>query len=375
MSVRTVRRLYSGFSSRGEEAIPTGYDRCGVGQSSRTSSVLFDEASRYREEHPTWGAPLIRVMMQDRHPRCRVPSARTLQRWLQKNALQAAPPGRRPALEDGRAEQAHQVWQMDAAEEVPLANGQRVSWLRIVDEWTGAVLDTVVFGKAKFCTVSAGSVQEKLRRAFFRWGRPKSFRVDNGFPWESSGDLPTDLALWLIGLEIAMIWNPPRQPQQNGVVERSQGVGKNWAEPSACQSVKTLQQHFRRMDQIQRERYPYQNGRSRLEVFPELQHSSSHYDATWERRHWNMKAVLEHMSEYLVARRVDRAGLISIYNRNYYVGKHHQSAVVSVMFDPVSRKWVVLDDRGLELRSHPAEQLTRERILSLNVTHRRKTPK
>lgn len=372
MSVRTVRRLYSGFSSHGKEAILPDYDRCGASQPNRTSSQLLGEASQFREQHPTWGAPLIRVMMGHRHQGCRLPSARTLQRWFQENELPAAPPGHRPALNDGRAEQPHQVWQMDAAEQVPLARGKRASWLRIVDEWTGAVLDTAVFGKASFSTVGASTVQTRLRKVFSQWGRPKSFRVDNGFPWGSSGDLPTDLALWLIGLEIAMIWNPPRQPQKNGVVERSQGVGKSWAEPGACQSVKELQHRFRKMDRIQRQEYPYQNGCSRLEVFPELQHSSRLYSTAWERKHWNMKAVLEHLSEYLIPRRVDRAGLISIYNRNYYVGKHHQSAVVSVMLDPVPRNWIILDDQGRELRIHPAEQLTRVRITALNVTYRRK---
>lgn len=375
VSVRTVRRLYGGFSSRGEEAISPGYDRCGARQPNRTSSQLLGEASQFREQHPTWGAPLIRVMMEQSRHRDRVPSARTLQRWFQKNKLPAAPPGRRPALDDGRAEQPHQVWQMDASEQVSLANGKRVSWLRVVDEWTGAVLDTAVFGKASFSTVGVSAVQIRLRKVFSQWGRPKSFRVDNGFPWGSSGDLPTDLALWLIGLEIAMIWNPPCQPQKNGVVERSQGVGKSWAEPGACQSVNELQQRFRKMDRIQRQEYPYQNGHSRLEMFPELQHSSRLYTTAWEQEHWNMKAVLEHMSEYLITRRVDRAGLISIYNRNYYVGKHHQSAMVSVMLDPVSRKWIILDDQGRELRVHPAEQLTRDRITALNVTHRRKRPK
>ncbi len=375
VSVRTVRRLYGGFSSRGDEAVWNGYTRCGASQPNRTSSKLLDEASQLREQHPTWGAPLIRVMMNQGRRRRQLPSARTLQRWFQENELPAAPAGRRPALDDGRAEQPHQVWQMDASERVPLANGKCISWLRIVDEWTGAVLHTTVFGKASFSTVGAGAVRARLRAAFSLWGRPNSFRVDNGFPWGSSGDLPTDLAMWLIGLKISIIWNPPCQPQKNGVVERSQGVGKSWAEPGACQSVKELQQRFRTMDRIQREEYPYQKGRSRLEVFPQLRHSSRLYDTAWEQKHWDREAVLEHVSEYLITRRVDRAGLISIYNRNYYVGKHHQSTVVSVILDPLSLKWIILDDQGRELRTHPAEQLTHDRIAALNVTHRRKQPK
>src|SRR6266852_5962403 len=75
-------------------------------------------------------------------------------------------------------------------------------------------------------TVPVGKVQAVLRHAFQRWGRPQRFRVDNGTPWGSVGDLPTDLALWLLGLDVGISPNPPRRPQDNGVVERSQGTGK-----------------------------------------------------------------------------------------------------------------------------------------------------
>src|SRR5208337_2432296 len=82
-----------------------------------------------------------------------------------------------------------------------------------------------------FTQVPSGMVQAELRRCFRQWGRPVSLRVDNGYPWGSCGDLPTPFALWLVGLDIGVIWNPPRRPQDNGVVERSQGLAKNWAEP------------------------------------------------------------------------------------------------------------------------------------------------
>src|SRR5262249_60933218 len=87
----------------------------------------------------------------------------------------------------------------------------------------------------------AGRVQAELRGGFQRWGRPLSVQFDNGNPWGSWGDLPTPLALWLIGLGLGVSWIPPRTPQDNGVVERSQGVAFNWAEPDRCHSVEQLQ--------------------------------------------------------------------------------------------------------------------------------------
>src|SRR6266853_543045 len=84
------------------------------------------------------------------------------------------------------------------------------------------------------------AVQQTLRQGFSQWGRPERFRVDNGAPWGSRGDLPTDLALWSIGLAVGVDCNPPRRPQDNGVVERSQGTAKRWGEPWTCDSPEEL---------------------------------------------------------------------------------------------------------------------------------------
>ena len=72
--------------------------------------------------------------------------------------------------------------------------------------------------------------------------------------------------MWLLGLGIDLHWNDPHTPQQNGVVERSQGTGKRWAEPGQCANVEELRQHLQEMDTIQREEYPSIAGRSRVEV-------------------------------------------------------------------------------------------------------------
>jgi hypothetical protein len=196
-------------------------------------------------------------------------------------------------------------------------------------------------------------------------------RVDNGTPWGSKGDLPTDLALWLMGLDIAVWWNPPARPQENGVVERGQGVGKNWTEPQAARSVRDLQQRFEQMDRVQREEYPYEGERSRLAVYPHLAHSGRVYSARWEQQHWDLALVQRQLSESAVPRRVDSKGLISIYNRNHYVGKRHQGHVVYVQLDPEANEWLVSDARGQQLRTRPAPEISRQRIRGLTVGNRR----
>jgi transposase InsO family protein len=220
--------------------------------------------------------------------------------------------------------------------------------------------------------VEPAAVQEALREAFVRWGRPEGLRVDNGAPWGSKGDWPTDLALWLIGLGINLIWNPPRRPQDNGVIERSQGTGKRWGEPESCPDYLTLQQRLNEMDRIQREVYPSIGGKSRWQAFEPLgQPTKRPYSHAWEEQNWDLGLVLSHLADYSVPRRVDSKGQVSLYNRNQYVGKQHSGRTIYLTLDPLEREWVFATGAGVELRRTSAEEISPERIMQLRVSHRR----
>jgi hypothetical protein len=219
--------------------------------------------------------------------------------------------------------------------------------------------------------VPPASTQAQLRLAFARWGRPERLRVDNGTPWGAArGDLPTDLGLWLIGLGVGVDYNPPATPQDNGVVERSQGTAKRWGEPHACDTPEELRERLGVMDEIQRREYPSVGGRSRLEAYPGLAHSGRDYTPAWEEEHWSLEAVAAHLAGYAARRRVGTSGSISVYNRDRYVGVIHKKKIVYVMFDPGAREWVAADDEGRQLSRQAAPEISRERIMGLTVTSR-----
>jgi hypothetical protein len=209
-----------------------------------------------------------------------------------------------------------------------------------------------------------------LRRTFQRWGRPDRLRVDNGHPWGSQNDLPTDLALWLMGLGVNMIWNKPRCPQMNGVVERSQGVTQQWVEPQTLADPDRLQARLDWAVGIQRELDPAVAGQSRLAAFPALATPRRADQMEHEDTMWCLARVDQFLAQGLWQRRVGRSGQISLSNRDYWVGKRQVGQDVSVQFDPTYRQWVICAHRGQELRRHAAEQLTRERIIGLRVSHR-----
>ena len=142
ISARTVRNLVRRFAQRGPEAVAPDYADCATKKLPADSSV-FQKALEMRRLHPTWGAGLIRVLLEE--AKVDAPSERTLQRWFRRHELTPAPVGRRPVASTHRAVHPHDVWQMDAVDQLRLGSGQKVSWLRLVDECSGAVLDTVIF--------------------------------------------------------------------------------------------------------------------------------------------------------------------------------------------------------------------------------------
>lgn len=212
-----------------------------------------------------------------------------------------------------------------------------------------------------------GLVQAELRDCLTRWGRPATVQFDNGNPWGSWGDLPTPLACWLIGLGLCVSWIPPRTPQDNGVVERSQAVARNWAEPERCRSVAELQRRLDEEDRVQRECYPHAGSVSRLAAYPRLIHSGRPFDAAWERANWCWETVLLHLAGVPVARRVDRSGKIGLYHEKMYVGTVNRGKDVVLQLDAESAEWSISDRAGVELCRRPLKQFDAERLCRLPV--------
>ena len=157
---RTVRRLVNRFHQRGDAGLTPDYHHPAPAPDA-AQRVLYCAALDLRRAHPNWGAEYLRINLR-RMGHC-VPTARTIQRWLRKAGLAPAPAGRPPRGDPSRATAPHDVWQIDACERLALKMGE-ASWLRVVDECSGAVLATVVFpprflGRGRSQACPGGSAQ------------------------------------------------------------------------------------------------------------------------------------------------------------------------------------------------------------------------
>jgi len=266
----TVRKLVTRLTTRGASAVAPDHFRCGVVMHLSPGADLIEAAIRLRREHLTWGAGILRVVLAEQFPTRHLPSERTIQRAFAKAKLNPAPAGRRQGGPPRRAQMPHETGRIDAADQMKRAGTGQARWLRVVDECTGAVLETAVF-------------PPRALQYGRRWRDPgdpppllhpqRATTVDNGTPWRLRGDLPTGLELWLAGLGVEVWANTPRRPLENGVVERSQGTGQRWPQPHRADSAEQLQATIDAMDRRQREAYPYRDGRSRLATPPGLKHS------------------------------------------------------------------------------------------------------
>jgi hypothetical protein len=219
--------------------------------------------------------------------------------------------------------------------------------------------------------VPAAEIQEMFRRVFTRWGLPQAVRVDNGYPWGTPRDLPTELALWLIGLGVEVIWNPPAQPQKNPKVERCQGVADAWAEPHTCGGPEELKERLAWACQTQRQEYPSVYGVSRIESYPQLMVPRRRYQPSHEPQLWELARVDRWLAEGVWVRRVAKTGVISMYGHRRSLGRMYSGQAVMVRFDAEKRYWVVSDTAGKTLAQYLASELSQARIQSLAVGRKR----
>lgn len=210
-----------------------------------------------------------------------------------------------------------------------------------------------------------------MRRHWSRWGLPGAYRVDNGYPWCSTGGLPTAFALWLLGLGLRMLWNHPHCPEENGCIERSMGTTKRWVGPARRGDIDEFRRSVAREDYVQREVFPSIGGLSRRAAFPGLLHSGRGYAEGIEEHLWDIEPVWRWLGGCQVRRKVAPSGKISVYDWGRLVGKEHSGQQVWLGLDAQAQEWVVTSQAGAELCRLPALEISRANILNLCVSRPR----
>jgi hypothetical protein len=139
----TVWEVCRRYKEQGVAGLKPRYDNCG-GKVHGSDELVWRAVRCLKHWHPGWGAGRIRAKLRQKYPHLALPCLRTLQRWMVANG-QNKPRSHPPKEPRHWAREVHEVRQVDAKEEIVLANGEKVCWLNIEDEKSGAIIDPVVF--------------------------------------------------------------------------------------------------------------------------------------------------------------------------------------------------------------------------------------
>ncbi len=138
----TVRKVYQHYHQTGR--LEASYDKCrpnGV----RSEAAIYEKAIDLKQAHAGWGAGLIWVELAEFFQEADLPSVRTIQRWFHRAGLVEQRRDQTQKMVVQRGQRVHEVWALDAKEQIQLGDGSYASWLTISDEASGAILSVTLF--------------------------------------------------------------------------------------------------------------------------------------------------------------------------------------------------------------------------------------
>jgi hypothetical protein len=190
-------------------------------------------------------------------------------------------------------------------------------------------------------------------------------RVDNGEPLGCPQHNTTlALALWLIGIDIDMIFNKPRCPQANAKVERMQDISARWVDLHKSKNIKQLQENLDREALVQRTLFPVSRlkNQTRITCFPELETSRRIFDENF----FDEKRVYEYLSKKIYVRIVSTAGQITHFGQKVSIGLTYKHQAIEVKLDITKMLWAVYL-RGELIKELKTGNLSKENLQNLTV--------
>lgn len=253
-----------------------------------------------------------------------IPAPSTITDILGRHGMLAASqtPGRQGPWERFERKAPNQLWQMDFKGEFRLNSGNWCYPLTIIDDHSRFAIATQACPNQRRQTV-----KDHLQGAFGRYGLPEAILCDNGAPWGSPQRFAdgrphyTQLAAWLLRLDITVSYSRPGHPQSKGKNERFNG-----SLDGELLRFKRFADYGQAQDQMSNWRSRYNTVRPHEAL--DMASPASHYRPS-------PVALPEHLPpiEYGTddhTRKVSAKGIISFRGQSFRVGKAFKGQPVAV---------------------------------------------
>ena len=143
LSYNTVRKIWSHW--RRYDKLTPNYEQAKQ-KGTRRYKEVYADAIDMKQRHPRWGAQLIRLELEKQYPDAELPAVRTLQTWFKQAGVnRSAKVKRERSSYVNRGCEVHEVWAVDAKEQMKLSDGSDACWLTVTDEASGSILNCETF--------------------------------------------------------------------------------------------------------------------------------------------------------------------------------------------------------------------------------------
>jgi transposase InsO family protein len=185
----------------------------------RIDNAIENIFIKLRKQYSCWGAKKLIVLAKERYPRIEMPSVRTINRILKRNDLLTDESPKGKACDKYfEYDNPNGLWQMDYKGEFQYGDKRSYCFpLDVIDDHSrfNIILDAHQH-------ISFVDVKNSLIKGFKKYGLPEKMLMDHGIAWYSAHGRVhwTRLSVWLMQLNIDLIYSSVRHPQTQGKIER-----------------------------------------------------------------------------------------------------------------------------------------------------------
>jgi len=375
-SLATVRKWQRRIRQQGRSALTSTLGRPERGTLSAFPPELRATLLRWRVDHPGWGAKTLRAELEQlkQFQHQPLPSRRSIARFLQaeghtrpRQPHQALPSPVRPPLVAP-----HQEWEMDARGEERVSGVGLVMLIDLNDRFSHVRLLSYpcwVGDQRVSRGPTTADYQLALRLAFAEWGLPDRIAVDHDvvfFDSRSTSPFPTRLHLWLLALDVALVFGPLGRATERGLTERSHQLwgqqvlaGQQFADWTA------LYQALVQRRQFLNQQLPCESlgDVPPLVACPQARIPRREYRPEWETQILDLKCIYGYLAHCRWFRLVSSIGTVRLGGQVYGLGRAWAKQQVEISFDATDQHLVFQAAREEPIKRLPIQGLTRTALM------------
>jgi transposase InsO family protein len=259
----------------------------------------------------------------------------------------------------------HDLWQMDAEGNRRVDKLGTVCTINLKDSFSKAYVGSLPLVFNKPCNhPQKAHYQTLLRLAFTEFGMNHRLQVDHEsvfFDNNSASPFPTELHLWLLGLDIEICYTPKGSPQKQGMVERSHQT--MFRQVIAGQTFDSYAQLYERCQQ-RRKRLNLDipsrstNNQPPLLACPSAIRSDRPYCIDKEKEIFDAAKIKKFLSAGKWYRSVSKDKTVSLGGRVYYLPNATPKMELQISFNSEKSEFNFFDADGKLVNSKTAQGIS-----------------